>query len=225
MAQTCKDVHTATCNSPAMELSVLLNKMPPNGEIVQFLSVGSVTANPSGTFSFSVKVSLIRKSSSTMHTMAKGTPEFPSAFLIVRPRYLLFLKIRRKYAMKKVPNMRIAESSAVFGSLVWSSESCKVMVFSRTDWQSVSLPHNSFKLMIKLYTVELQWVVWDCSGFFSKILINLLIASKMKRSETRALNISFVNLVKNLTSVDPWRAATMRAMMVVQNPIQTRQGR
>ena len=32
-----------------------------------------------------------------------------------------YLKIRRKYAMKKVPNMRMAESRAVFGSLAISS--------------------------------------------------------------------------------------------------------
>ena len=94
----------------------MLNNMPPKGEIVQFLSDGSVTASPSGTLSFSVKVSWMRKSRSTMQTMASGTPKSPSARRTVRPRYWPFLKMRRKYAMKKVPNMRMAESSAVLGS-------------------------------------------------------------------------------------------------------------
>ena len=47
----------------------------------------------------------------------------------------------------------------------------------------------------------------------------------MKRRDTREAKISFVNLVKYLTSVDPWKKATTREMTNVHIPIQNLHGR
>ena len=52
---------------------------------------------------------------------------------------------------------------------------------------------------------------------------SLLKASEMKRSATRPAKMSLVNLVKNLTKVDPSKPATRRAMAKVQRPIQNLQ--
>ena len=47
----------------------------------------------------------------------------------------------------------------------------------------------------------------------------------MKSRATSPAKMSLVNLVKNLTRVDPSKKATERAMTKVQRPIQNLQGR
>ena len=63
----------------------------------------------------------------------------------------------------------------------------------------------------------------DLSGCLLKIFPSLLKASKMKSKATRAEKMSLVNLVKNLTNIEPWKRETIIAMINSQTPTHTLQ--
>ena len=102
--------------------------------------------------------------------------------------------------MMNVLNMRTRESRAMLGCFEVSQSATGQEVFNA--WQ---------------YSAVVR------SGCSWKILPSLLKASEMKRSATRPAKMSLVNLVKNLTKVDPSKPATRRAMAKVQRPIQNLQ--
>ena len=132
--------------------------------------------------------------------------------------------------MKNVPNMRIADIRGVSGlncQVVDSLLAIMLLVmFGWISWWSQYSVKEWSGYWLKIYKIEQNHINYSESvKCVAYTLTSLLNASKMKRRATSAAKISLVNLVKNLTKVEPWKPATIIEITKVQIPTQVRHGR